>query len=166
MKLDLRFSTRSLDDLWCKAIAAFVFRDFKVSTGIVSKINEKMADSLSDLVSKNIFKGERDENCLLASQDMLRSDKVLLYGLGEQKEFNTKILESRVKELSDTLDKLGVNEFGIYIPLVEGKENLYSTHLESSVYQVVDRFYHAHGRDSGYLLKTIFSLEESGSTQK
>ena len=81
MKLDLRFSDRPLESLWCQAVAALVFRGPDLTEGALFGLNEKMAGFLSDLQERGFWTGRRGESILVASQDAIRAEKILLKGL-------------------------------------------------------------------------------------
>ena len=159
MRLDLRFSERPLEDLWCQAVTALVFQRPEVTKGALSGLNDKMAGSLADLVEKEIWTGKRGESFLLASQNMINSEKLLFYGLGQGQDYDNSILEHGIRELGSTLDKIGVNEFGIHIPVAEGVEEEYDSHIELSARHIVEPFFKNHNNDPDFLLKIINSVE-------
>ena len=159
MRLDLRFSDRPLENLWCQAVVALVFQRPYLSGGVLSGLNEKMAGFLTYLEEKGFWTGTRGETILLASQNMINADKILLKGLGRNSDYDTKLLVDRMREVSSILDKIEINEFGIYIPTVEGLEAEYPAYLELSVLHLVDLFLEKHGNESDFLLKIIFSVE-------
>lgn len=160
MKLDLRFSNRPLEDLWCQAVVAFVFQSPDVEGGALSNLNKKMVGSLIELEKKGLWTGARGETFLLAAQSMIKSDKVLFYGLGQSSDFDMARLEEGVRALGPVLDKIEVKEFGIHIPVVEGLEEAHTTYLESSAQLLVDQFLENHGNEPDFLLKIIFSVED------
>ncbi|MDY7035159.1 MAG: hypothetical protein SV375_03200 [Thermodesulfobacteriota bacterium] len=157
--MDLRFSDRSLENLWCQAVVAFVFQRPHLLGGVLSGLNEKMAGFLTFLEEKGFWTGTGGETILLASQNMINADKILLKGLGPNSDYDTKILVDRMREVSSTLDKIDINEFGIYIPTLEGLEAEYPAYLEISVLHLVDSFLENHRNESHFLLKIIFSIE-------
>ena len=52
MKLDLRFSERPLEDIWCQAVVALVFQKPNLAGGVLSGLNEKMVGFLTYLEEK------------------------------------------------------------------------------------------------------------------
>ena len=113
MRLDLRFSDRPIESLWCQAVAAFVFHRPDISSGVLLALNEKMSGTLTELVEKGVWTGEKDESFLLAPQNMIRAGKLLFHGLGQSSEYTIPVLEDGVIKLGSALDNMGVDEFGI-----------------------------------------------------
>ena len=159
MKLDLRFSDRPLESLWCQAVAALVFRGPDLTEGALFGLNEKMAGFLSDLQERGFWTGCRGESILVASQDAIRAEKILLKGLGESKDYDIKLLVSHIRELGSTFNKMEVNEFGIHIPVFQGLEEEHASHLELCARQVANPFFQHHRGESDFTLKIIFSVE-------
>jgi hypothetical protein len=160
MRLDIRFSNRPLEDLWCQAVIALVFQRPSLMTGVVSSLNKKTSGTLENMLECDAWTGEKGEKFLIASQNMIRADKLLFHGLGPGSEFKVESLEEEVYELGMTLDKIGVSDFGIYVPVTEGLEDHYGYHLELSVSNLVKAFYKRHNDDPDFILKIIFSVEK------
>ena len=159
MKLDLRFSDRPLESLWCEAVAALVFQGPDLTDGALSGLNEKMARFLSDLQEKGFWTGSRGETVLLASQDAIRAEKILLKGLGDSSDYDEKLLVSHIREVGTTFHKMEIREFGIHIPVLEGSEGEHAFHLEMCARQVAHPFFQHHRGDPDFTLKIIFSVE-------
>lgn len=160
MRLDLRFSDRPLESLWCEAVVALVFQGPDLLGGMLSGLNDKMTGFLTYLEEKGFWTGTRGETILLASQDAIRADKILLKGLGESADYDTKDLADQVREVSATFDKIDIREFGIHIPIVERLEEEYPNHLELSARHLVDPFLQNHQNEPDFMLKIIFSVEK------
>lgn len=159
MRLDLRFSTRPPGDLWCQAVAILVFQEPTMDKGVLSELNKQMSGFLTSFVERGLWTGEAGENFLLATQNMIKADKVLFHGMGPKTQFNEEILKKEAMGLGSSLDKIGISEFGISIPVVEGSEKRYGSYLELSVIDLVGVFYDRHKDDDDFLLKIIFSVE-------
>ena len=160
MRLDLRFTKRPIEDLWCQAIVALVFQDEDMLSATLSSLNIKMAGALSNLVQKMILTGARGEKTLLATELMIKADKLLLYGLGNRKDYNKESLEECVDSLACSLDRIGINDFGIFLPVEEGSESRYPYQLEIVTTGLVSFFQETHRSESGFLLKIVFSIED------
>ena len=160
MRLDIRFSNRPLEDLWCQAVIALVFQRPSLMTGVIASLNEKMTGTLEDMLERDAWTGERGEKFLIATQNMIRADKLLFYGLGPSSKFNVETLEEEVGSLGMALDKIGISDFGIYVPVTEGLEDRYGYHLELSASNLMKAFYKRHNDDPGFILKVIFSVEK------
>lgn len=158
MRLDLRFSNRPLEDIWCQALAAFVFQESGIRFSPLSELNEKFSGYLADLENRGLWTGEKGENLLLASQDMIKAEKLLIHGLGRREDFSISILENEAGELGATLDRIKVCDFGISVPVLGGLETEYPSYLESSAIQLVNQFFDNHKDDEDFYLKVIFSV--------
>lgn len=159
MKLDLRFSDRPLESLWCQAVAALVFQGPDLTEGALFGLNEKMAGFLSELKERGFWTGSRGESILVASQDAIRAEKILLKGLGESRDYDVKLLVSHIREVGSTFNKMEINEFGIHIPVLRGLEEEHASHLEICARQVANPFFQHHRGESDFTLKIIFSVE-------
>lgn len=137
---------------------ALVFKGPDLSGGMLSGLNDKMAGFLSYLEEKGFWTGTRGETILLASQDAIRANKILLKGLGERVGYDSRDLADRVSEVSATCDRIHIREFGIHIPIVEGFEEEYPSHLELSARHLADPFLRTHQNESDFMLKIIFSV--------
>jgi hypothetical protein len=127
---------------------------------ILSSLNNKMTGTLGNILERDAWTGERGEKFLIATQNTIRADKLLFYGLGPNSEFEVSILEEEVSNLGIALDKMGVSDFGIHVPVAEGFEHQYGYHLELSTSNLVKAFYKKHSDDPGFILKIIFSVEK------
>lgn len=127
--------------------------------GTLSVLNQKMSGFLTNLAERGLWTGEAGENVLLATQNMIKADKMIVHGMGPKAGFSDEILKQEILDLGSRLDKIGVSEFGISIPVVEGLEKRYGSYLELSVTDLVRVFYESHKEESDFLLKMIFSVE-------
>jgi hypothetical protein len=159
MKLDLRFSDRPLESLWCQAVAALVFQGPDLTKGALYGLNEKMAGFLSQLQERGFWTGSRGESILVASQDAIRAEKILLKGLGEIRDYDVQLLVSHIREVGSTFNKMGINEFGMHIPVFQGLEKEHVSHLEICARQLANPFFEHHRGESDFMLKIIFSVE-------
>ena len=159
MKLDLRFSERTLEDLWCEALVALVFQRKFLTPGVMNGLDGKLGGFLGRLEERKIWTGAHGENLLVASQGMIKAGKVLLWGLGSSLDCDLACLAGRVEEAGVALVKMHIQDFGIHVPMLEGREGEYPAHLETVVGRLVDPYLQAHRRDPGYRLKIVFSLD-------
>jgi hypothetical protein len=160
MRLDIRFTNRPLEDLWCEAVVALVFQRPSIMDGVLSSLNNKMTGALENILERDEWTGERGEKFLVATENTIMADKLLFHGLGPNSEFNVTILEEEVRNLGITLDKMGVSDFGIHVPVAEGFERQYGYHLELTTSNLIKAFYKRHSDDPGLILKIIFSVEK------
>lgn len=160
MKLDLRFINRPIEDLWCQAIVLFVFNGPSILDDVLSSINEKMGGSIGDIIDKGVWTGERGESFLLATQDTIRAEKLLMRGLGSKRTFSAKVIIKEIAETGIALDKMGIREFGIHMPSSNSRESKYGQYLEAVAMGLVETFYDRHHNDPEFLLKIFFSIDK------
>ena len=160
MKFDLRLTHRFLDQLWCQAVVAFLFKDQSLLTGYLSRLDEKLTGTLTQLIGKNFLSGKRDELILIASQQRIKADKVLFVGLGSPKSYSFEILSAAIKRISSTLEKLELYEFGIMVPWAKGIKIDYTELIKYTIINLID-YYSIHKRDAvDFSLKVIFTIDE------
>jgi hypothetical protein len=160
MKLDLRLTHRFLDQLWCQAVVVFLFNDASLLTGYLSRLDEKLTGTLTQLIDTNFLSGKRDELILIASQQRIKADKLLFVGLGSLQSYSFEILSAAIKRISSTLVKLELYEFGIMVPWVKGIKIDYTELIKYTIINLID-YYSLHKRDAAnFSLKVIFTIDE------
>jgi len=160
MRLDLRLTHRFLDQLWCQAVVAFLFSDASLLTGYLSRLDEKLTGTLTQLIDTNFLTGKRDELILIASQERIKAEKLLFVGLGSPKNYSFDVLSSAIKKISSTLERLALYEFGIMVPWIKGIKADYTELTKSTIHNLVD-YYGIHKRDAvNVSLKVIFTIDE------
>jgi len=160
MRLDLRLTHRCLDQLWCQAVVAFVFEHDSLLTGYLSRLNEKLISSLTPLIDMHFLTGKREELFLIASQERIKADKLLFVGLGQAGSFSSKGLSSVMRNVSSTLERLKLHEFGIMVPWAEEMKTDYVKLIKSIIRNLV-KYYSMSKRDADdFSLKVFFSIEE------
>jgi len=160
MRLDIRFTKRPLEDLWCQAIVLLVFKGQGISSKVLENVNKKMGGSIERLIKAGIWEGELGEKLLLATQNAIRSDKLLLHGMGPVPEYSINVLKKEIYNVGLSLEKIHVSEFGIYIPKIEGFETEYGLHIETTV-KYLSKLYLSQYKDvSDYILTILFTMEE------
>jgi hypothetical protein len=141
MKLDLRLTHRFLDQLWCQAVVAFLFKDKSLLTGYLTRFDEKLTGTLTQLIDTNFLSGRRHELILIASQQRVKADKVLFVGLGSPKSYSFDVLSAAIKKISSTLERLALYEFGIMVPWVKGIGIDYTELIKYTITNLID--YHS-----------------------
>jgi hypothetical protein len=160
MRLDLRLTHRSLDQLWCQAVVAFLFEGDSLLTGYLSRLNEKLAGSLTQLIDRHFLTGKREELLLIASQERLKADKLLFVGLGPINSYSSESLSYVMRKLSATLERLKLDEFGIMVPWGEEMKLDYAELIKSIISNLVDFYFMSKGNTVDFSLKVILSIEE------
>lgn len=158
MKLDMRFTARGLEDLWCQTVVVLVFQGPAGKADGVSGLDKKTSGYLTYLWERGFWTGANGDMLLLASQNMIKADKILLKGLGVRSEYSIELLTKRIKEIGIALDGLGVNDIGIHIPVVKGLAVDFFLQLESACVHLVDTFLVRYKDDPGFLLKVVVSV--------
>ena len=163
MRLDIRLTHRFLDQLWCQAVVAFLFKDTSLRTGYLSRLDEKLTGDLSQLIDTNFLTGKRDEIILIASQERIKADKLLFVGLGSPRSYSFEVLSSAIKKISSTLERLGLYEFGIMVPWVKGIRADYIELTRLTIITLIG-YYGIHKTDAAnLLLKIIVTIDQKMS---
>jgi hypothetical protein len=159
MRLDLRLTYISLDQLWCQAVVAFLYEGSPLKRNI-SRINENLAGSLIPLIDKHFLTGKQDELILIAPQGRIKADKLLLVGLGPIGRYSSKILSSVMRNVSSTLERLKLHEFGIMVPSGKKMKPDYMELIKAILGNLVDCYIMSKGDAVDFSLKVIVSIEE------
>ena len=165
LRLDFRFSERPLEDLWCEAVVALVFQRKFMTMGALSGLDAKLGGLLARLEAGRFWKGAREEDLLIASQGMIKAEKVLLSGLGPERECDPGDMIRQVERVGRVLKGIHVNDFAVHIPILNGTESDYPEHLEASVHRLTAPYLGDSGAVPEDTLKIVFSIERffSGS---
>ena len=159
MRLEIRFSNRPLEGLFCQAVVILTFSDpADLQKGMPSGLYDRIRGFWPSLEEADFWSGARGETLLLASEGLISADKILLKGLGESTAFDAINLTDRVGEVGAALDGIGVREFGISIPGIADSEEAYASQLELAARHLVEPFLGNHQDDAHYRLKIVFSL--------
>ena len=159
MRLDLRFSERPPDSLWCEAVVVFVFQRRFLTLGLLSGLDAKMGGLLGRLEKAGFWTGTLQEDLLLASQGGVKAEKILLCGLGPSAGCEFPCVAGQVERVGEVLEKMHLSDLAVHIPMLEGEETDYSSHLEQSAERLAAPFLRAHHGSPDYLLKVVFSME-------
>jgi hypothetical protein len=158
MKLDLRFTARPLEEVWCEIVVAFVFEGAVENGDSAFGIDAKTSGYLTFLEKRGFWKGREGDTLLVASQGMIKANKILLKGLGARRDFTPGLLSERIKETGIAVDKMAVSDMGIRIPLAQGEGYEYTSMLEAACVHLVEPFLINHGDEPDFLLKIVFSV--------
>ena len=161
MKLDLRFTARPLEDLWCDTVVAFGFQEHYTQENGISGIDVKTSGGLTRLLKNGFWTGADGETLLIASENMIRADKILLKGLGAPSDYSAENLSVRIRELAGALGRMSINDFAIRIPVTEESEPEYCSYIESTCTDLVDSFLAQHEDNDDFFLKILVSLEDT-----
>ncbi len=168
MRLDLRFTNRPLEDLWCQAVVMLSFRIQDKMPKALNAIDKKMTGSMSNILQSGIWSGACGDKLLFATQNSIKADKLLIHGLGEETMYSLDLLKREIKDVGNTLDKMCINEFGFYLPEVPGPESEYIIHLETATKCIAGVFLDKYKDEADYVLKMYISIDNkyTGSVEK
>lgn len=161
MLIDIRFTKRPLDDLWCQAVVLPVFKDQGTSSKVLENVNKKMGGSIERLIDSGKWEGDSGEKMLLATQSAIKADKLLLHGMGPVSEYSINVLKKEICNIGFSLEKIGVSEFGIHIPKVDGLEKDYGLHIETTVKYLSKLYLKKYKSFPDYILKVLYSVGKS-----
>jgi len=158
MKLDLRFTARPLVEVWCETVVAFVFEGAVENGDRAFGLDVKTMGYLSSLKKRGFWTGEEGDTLLVASQGMIKANKILLKGLGARRYFTPGLVSHRMKEIGIALDKMAVSDIGIRIPVAQGESFESTSMFEAACVHLVEPFLISHGDEPDFLLKIVFSV--------
>ncbi len=159
MRLDLRFTNRSLDELWCQAVVMLSFKVNEKIAAPLDHLDKKMTGSIRNIIQSGIWTGERGEKLLLATQNSIKADKLLVYGLGEEVKYSLQLLKSEIENVGNALVKLGVNELSIEIPGVTGIDAGYDQYIETAVKNITDIYMQKYLDVPDFILKLYVVID-------
>ena len=159
MRLDLRFTIRPLEDLWCQAVVMLSFRIQDKMPNALSAIDKKMTGSMSNIIQSGIWSGVCGDKLLFATQNAIKADKLLVHGLGDESMYSLDLLEEEIQDVGNTLDKMCINEFCFYLPEVPGPESEYIIHLEAAIKCIAGVFLDKYKDVPDYILKMYISID-------
>ena len=150
MRLDLRFTARPLEELWCESLVALIFEGRLEEQEVIAGLDRNMSGSLSILREKGFWPGAAGETLLLIPRDMANAEKILLKGLGARSGYDLRRLKEACLSTGNTLAGMGIRDVGIRIPPVREEEGDYSDHVISTCVNLVRPFQVRHARDHEY----------------
>jgi hypothetical protein len=160
MKLDLRFSSRPIEELWCSAVVVPAIKRKPLIRGVIGRLNQKLGRHLEKLELAGFFTGRRGETILIPSGDKIKSQKILLKGLGEEYETEFHSFIDMICEACVLLRNLRICDWGVHLPskieLIPEQFPLF----KDAIVKIVD-VYRSSGGEYGYeQLKIIFSIPD------
>lgn len=144
MKAYLQFLPCRTGDLKCRAIAALVFQDAGPETDGISALGVKIGSHLRELKARGFWKGREGETLLIPGEGRDGADRIILAGLGERSGFTMDLLENTVRGVGKAMDRMGIRDIGLQIPLVPGLETDFPRHLRSACARLVETIMSAH----------------------
>lgn len=159
MRLDLRFTYRPLEDLFCQAIVIFSFSINTGLSGVMKNIDRKMVGSISNIINEGVWSGECGEKLLFATQEAIKADKLLIHGMGEESEYSIELLRREASALGSALQRMGINEFAFYLPVSERFAPGYLMHLETVIKTLANAYLNKYKDDPVTMLKMFICVD-------
>ena len=164
MRLDLRFTNRPPEELWCQAVVMLSFRVRDNMSPFLDSIDKKMTGSIRNIVNSGIWSGERGDKLLFATQNSIKADKLLIHGLGEESMYSIEVLEREIDNAGHALIKMDINEFGLQIPEISAGETDFDIYIETAVKNLVRVYLDKYRDVHDYILK-IYIIITSDCTE-
>ena len=158
MKLDLRFTNRPLEELWCQAVVILSFKVQDKLPPFLDSIDKKMTGSISNLVQSGIWSGECSDKLLFATQNSIKADKLLIHGLGEESKYSIDLLKNETGNVGNTLVKMGITELGFQMPEIPVYKSEFDVHIETATKNIAWVFFEKYKDDPDFILKMYISI--------
>lgn len=140
MKLDIRFSSVPLEELWCEAVVIPVLKKDRLISGIVYKLNQRLDRHLEWLEMEHFFTGLRGEILLIPSGERIKSHMILLMGLGPEHEFEGIHFCSLLRDTGATLSRLKITDLGVFVPEEMDISRISAEDLSQSILYMVSEY--------------------------
>jgi hypothetical protein len=117
--LDLRFTTpelRKLDLLGTEVIVSTLASDERPPHGVTGLLDFRLAGRISRLIKSGFATGKVGEVVLVPGKPKLPFDKLLLFGIGKQTEFNDPVFRAVLDKMLRTLEGLRARSAVVELP--------------------------------------------------
>jgi hypothetical protein len=158
MRLDLRFTNRHLEELWCQAVVMLSFRVQDKLSPFLDLIDKKMTGSIRNIVQSGIWSGERSDKLLFATQNSIKADKLLIHGLGEESAYSIDVLKKEIDNAGNALVKMGISEFGFQMPDRSVDEPEFDIFIETAIKYLAINYLDKYKDVPDFILKMYVSI--------
>ena len=107
---------KQIDALRCEALALPLFSDERPLRGALGLVDWRMCGFLSQLRHQGRVLGAPRETVLIPARPKLSMDKLFLFGLGSQAEFDPAQLRPAIDHMLDTLARARVRTTALALP--------------------------------------------------
>ena len=117
--MDLRFTTpelRKLDLLGTEVIVSTLASDERPPHGVSGLLDFRLAGRISRLIESGFATGRVGEVLLVPGKPKLPFDKLLLFGIGKQTEFNDPVFRAVLDKILRTLEGLRARTAVVELP--------------------------------------------------
>ena len=160
MRLDLRFLTRKVEDLWCEAIVVPVIQRVPLISGMIGRIDRKLTGYLARLEGSGFLTGKIGETLLIPSEDKIRSHVILLKGMGRLSEIDNGRFSVFIQDSGVIMSNMKIMDWGIHLPEEFVPERELKVSLQESLMGVINAYKSLILTENESLLKIIFSVPE------
>jgi leucyl aminopeptidase len=122
--MDVRVSTRDVQQFDGDAVAVGVFSDDKELQGPAAALNEAMAGVIGRLRASGEITGAADEVTLLHTLGKIEPDRVAIIGLGPRNRFSVERVRRAAAVACRSLRKVGAQRVGLALAWAESGVNL------------------------------------------
>jgi hypothetical protein len=131
---------RSLDELQTQLIVLPFFADERPLCGAAGLIDWRLCGALSRKIMSSYLDGTFGEKALLVASPKLKSEGLLLVGLGDSSAFNTGVAEAACALIAEALSEAKVSTAALVLPgrsmallpALDGMQLWLATHLQDS----------------------------------
>ena len=117
--MDLRFTTpelRKLDLLGTEVLVSTLASDERPPHGVTGLLDFRLAGRISRLIENGFATGRVGEVLLVPGKPKLPFDKLLLFGIGKQAEFNDPVFRAVLDKILRTLEGLRARTAVVELP--------------------------------------------------
>jgi len=117
--VDLRFATpelRKLDLLGTEVIVSTLASDERPPHGLTGLLDFRLAGRISRLIQSGFAAGKVGEVVLVPGKPKLPFDKIVLFGIGKQSEFNDPVFRAVIDKMLRTMEGLRARSAVVELP--------------------------------------------------
>ena len=117
--MDLRFTTpelRKLDLVGTEVIVSTLASDERPPHGVTGLLDFRLAGRISKLIQSGFATGRVGEVVLVPGKPKLPFDKLLLFGIGRQRDFNDPVFRAVLDKMLRTLEGLRARSAVVELP--------------------------------------------------
>ena len=117
--MDLRFATpelRKLDLLGTEVIVSTLASDERPPHGLTGLLDFRLAGRISRLIQSGFAAGKVGEVVLVPGKPKLPFDKIVLFGIGKQSEFNDPVFRAVIDKMLRTMEGLRARSAVVELP--------------------------------------------------
>ena len=117
--MDVKFvvpELKYLDEIVCEALAIPFFAEERPLKGALGLVDWRLCGLISHNMIRKHIQGSFKESILLSGRPRLSMEKVFLFGLGREADFNPKVLEEICGHILHTLTRAGVRTSAMVLP--------------------------------------------------